>query len=218
MIRIFFGNPGCGKTTLAVRLFAKQIKLGKRSKYKHFFANFETSLAHEVDLQTLGEWTFPEHSYIICDEAGIEYNNRKFKTLSKETISWFKLHRHFKCDLDFISQSWEDIDITVRRLADELWYIKRIGPFTMCRRVYKKVGIDDVSHQIIDKYEFGKLLPCILPFPFHRKNIVIFFRRPYYKYFDSYSKIPLPLGKVKKTADKDIISKLNRTSRKKSRH
>ena len=215
MIRIFFGNPGCGKTTLACRMFYKSLKKGKKSPYSHLFSNFENKLSHQVNLSGLGEWTFPERSYIIIDEAGIEYNNRKYKSLDQSTISWFKLHRHYRCDIDFVSQSWEDIDITVRRLADELWYIRRLGPFTMCRRVYKRIGVDDNTHQIIDKYEFGKLLPCILPFPFHRKNLIFFLRKPYYKYFDSYSKMTLPLGRVKKIADYDVIKRLNLRGRKK---
>ena len=194
MIRIFFGNPGCGKTTFACRQFKKLQRKDKRKKvYKHYYANFDNGLADTIDLEGLGQWTLPPKSYLIVDEAGIEYNNRKFKSLSKDTIAWFKLHRHYRCDVDFISQSWEDIDITVRRLADELWYLKKLGPFTAVRRVYKRVGVDSVTHQIIDIYEFGKLLPCLLPPPFRRRNLYIFLRKPYYKYFDTYSRPNTPI-------------------------
>ncbi|MBQ8869369.1 MAG: hypothetical protein IJ027_06615 [Oscillospiraceae bacterium] len=199
MIRVFFGNIGCGKTTFACRQFYKQhkndiklLKKGELPLYDNYYANFDTTIAKKCSLEGLGQWTFPEHSYIIVDEAGITYNNRKFKSLPQETIAWFKLSRHYKCDVDFISQSWDDMDITIRRLASELWYIKKLGPFTMLRRVYKRVGIDESTHQIVDFYEFGKILPCFLPYPFHRDNIKIFLRKPYYKYFDSYSKEPLP--------------------------
>ncbi len=213
MFRIYFGSPGCGKTTLACRIFYKERKKGKKSPYRQLYANFENKLAHQLDLKGLGEWAPPERSLLVVDEAGIEYNSRKYKSLSQETISFFKLHRHYRCDVDFISQSWEDIDVTVRRLADELWYVRRLGPFTAVRRVYKRVGVDEVTHQIIDKYEFGKLLPCILPFPFHRKNLIIFLRKPYYKYFDSYSKMELPKCTPVKLADRDLIRKLNKRSR-----
>ena len=198
MIRIYFGNPGSGKTTLACRNAYKIIKKYKRTKkadYNHIYANFENKLTKYSDMSGLGEWTFPPFSYIIVDEAGIQYNNRKFKTLSQSTIQWFKLHRHYRCDVDFISQSWEDIDITVRRLADELWHIKRLGPFTLLRKVYKTVEIDNTTHQIIDGYKFGKLLPQFLPFPFHRTHFKLFFRKPYYKYFDSYSTPETPVIK-----------------------
>lgn len=198
MIRIYFGNPGSGKTTLACRNAYKIIKKYKRTKkadYHHIYANFDNKLTKYSDMVDLGNWTFPPYSYVIVDEAGIQYNNRKFKTLSQSTIQWFKLHRHYRCDVDFISQSWEDIDITVRRLADELWYIKRLGPFTLLRKVYKTVEIDNTTHQIIDGYKFGKLLPQLLPFPFHRTHFKIFLRKPYYKYFDSYSTPDTPVIK-----------------------
>lgn len=203
MIRIYFGNIGCGKTTLAVRNFSKEQNLGlfsrlkaryfpsmvKPQRYDYYFANFENKLSNFSDLQKLGQWTFPEHTYLIVDEAGIEYNNRKFKSMPQETIAWFKLSRHYKCDVDFISQSWDDIDITIRRLASEYWYVKKLGPFTMLRRVYKRVGIDEVTHQIVDFYEFGKLWRIILG----EINLKIFLRYPYYKYFDSYAKHELPV-------------------------
>ena len=85
MIRIYFGNPGCGKTTLACRMFKKEKKRYKRKKspYKYFISNFENKLSNCVSLEGLGKWTFPDYSYVIVDEAGIEYNNRKFKTLPK---------------------------------------------------------------------------------------------------------------------------------------
>ncbi len=193
MIRVFFGSPGCGKTTFACCRFAKEQKL-KRPNYDYFYSNFDNDLSIRIpSLQGLGSWTFPEHSYIIIDEAGIEYNSRKYKTLDQMTIQWFKLHRHYKCDVDFISQSWEDMDITIRRLADELWYIKKFGPISIVRRVYKSVKVDDKTHQIIDAYQFGKLLKRLLPWPLGAKTWFIIWRPKYYKYFNTYEKPNTPV-------------------------
>lgn len=201
-IRIFFGNIGCGKTTCAVRTFKKMNKIVNNfseSEQKnlnipiHFYSNFHCKLSNFNDLSRLGLFTFPENTHLIVDEAGIVYNNRKFKTLPQHTIEWYKLCRHYKCSVDIYSQSFDDMDITLRRLSSELWYVKKLGPFTLLRRIYKRVGVDEVTHQIIDKYEFGKLLPCFLPGCFHRHNFEIFLRKPYYKYFDSFEKQDLPL-------------------------
>lgn len=207
MITVSFGSPGAGKTTMAVREILK-----KGRGYAYTFANFGCKCAtvDDVDLSDLGTWTFPPHSLIEIDEAGIEYNNRKFKTLSQDTIKWFKLHRHYQCDVDVWSQSWDDMDVTLRRLADRLYYIKKLGPFTMIRRVYKSVTVDKQTKQIIDGYRMvhmlylllkplyfasflafglGFFLKAILPFD----EIKIVWRRPYYKYFDTHAAPELPV-------------------------
>lgn len=206
MIRVFFGNPGCGKSTY----IAKQcFFLSKKQKpYTHIYSNVELTIpavgyVSSIDLHTLGKWTFPKNSYFALDEAGIEYNNRNYKSLPQYTIAWFKLHRHYQVDIDVFSQSWEDMDITIRRLADQLWYMQRIGPFTFLRRVYKKVMVDDKTHQIIDGYRLESgiwmlLQPLrllglgfILP---QLKGWKLMFRPFYYKFFDSWKTPPTPVG------------------------
>lgn len=187
MITTYFGNPGAGKTTFAVK------KLKRNQKYyKHTFGNFKHSVpdSYVCDLDGLGEWTFPPNSYIAIDEAGIVYNNRRYKSLPQPAIEWFKLHRHFRCDVDVISQSWEDMDVTLRRLSNQLWYMYRIGPFTLCRRVYKRVTVDKNTEQIIDGYHMASML-WLFALPLQWLHIVdkkftLTFRPFYYKYFDSW--------------------------------
>lgn len=202
MIRVFFGSPGCGKTTHAVKI----LRTFKKRKYKYGFCNFTTSLPVQYltskDLKTLGEWTPPKGSYLSVDEAGIEYNNRKFKTMSQSVIEWYKLHRHYCVDVDIFSQSWDDMDITLRRLADQLWYLRRIGPFTLSRRVYKRVTINQETEQIIDGYRMEKGLWLILQ-PFRLLGLALIFPqlkgwgltfRPfYYRYFDSWETPDTPV-------------------------
>ena len=195
MISTYFGNPGCGKTTLAVKMATKNQKY-----YDHVFLNFDHKIkdGYIADLDGLGEWTFPDHSFIAIDEAGIEYNSRAYKSLPKPAIAWFKKHRHYKCDIAVFSQSWEDMDVTIRRLSDELWYLYKIGPFTLSRRIYKHVTVDKQTQQIIDGYHMPSVLwlliwPLQLGWPFQKKYTLTY--RPfYYKYFDSYSKDNIPVN------------------------
>lgn len=195
MISTYFGNPGCGKTTLAVKMAIKNQK-----HYDYVFLNLDHLIknGYIADLDGLGEWTFPDHSFIAIDEAGIEYNSRAYKSLPKPAIAWFKKHRHYKCDIAVFSQSWEDMDVTIRRLSDDLWYLYRIGPFTLSRRIYKRVTVDKQTQQIIDGYRMPSMLwlliwPLQLGWPFQKKYTLTF--RPfYYKYFESFSKDDIPVN------------------------
>lgn len=201
MIRTFFGSPGAGKTTLAVKM-----AINNRKKYDGVYLNFDHKIdgGYICELDGLGEWTFPDHSYIAIDEAGIEYNSRAYKALPKPAIAWFKKHRHYRCDVDVFSQSWEDMDVTLRRLTTELWYLYRLGPFTLARRVYKRVTVDKNTEQIIDGYKMASMLWLFIWFlqlelPNGVGNVFspkfkLTFRPFYYKYFDSYSKDDLPIG------------------------
>jgi len=216
MIRIFFGNPGCGKTTCMVRNMKKMQKYPKTLHYRlchsrflskyfigaftpkypyifSYYSNFESDFSENINLKDLGKWTLPSNSYLCVDESGIEYNSRKYKSLPQETIAWYKLYRHYEVKIiDFVSQSWEDMDVTIRRLADELWYLRSFGPFTFVRRIYKWTGIDKETHQITDMYKFGSFIRRILPPPFHRKDWYLVFRPFHYKHFDSYERYYLP--------------------------
>lgn len=209
MIRVFFGNPGCGKSTYIAKCCYRNYKrLLKTQGYKHYYSNLELTVPGSgyvtpEDLRLLGKWTFPRGTIFYLDEAGIEFNNRNYKAFPPYTIAWFKLHRHYGVDVDVVSQSWEDMDITIRRLADQLWYMRKIGPWTLLRRVYKRVMIDEKTHQIIDGYRMesglwvllqplrllglGYVLPQL-------KGWKLMFRPFYYRYFDSWKTPDTPVG------------------------
>lgn len=57
MIRLFFGSPGCGKTTTGVQLLKKE-QNKKRPKYDYYFSNFDNDLSRKVSLNGLGDWSF----------------------------------------------------------------------------------------------------------------------------------------------------------------
>ena len=212
MICVYFGSPGCGKTTHIMYLIKKQIKeLSKwTTKQKYFpkffqrfirepkqlyyFTNVKDCVFPFYPSSELGKTSLPPKSVYYLDEAGIDFNNRSYKSLSKETIAYFKLHRHYKHNINVYSQSWEDMDVTIRRLADKYFYLKKIGPFTLCREVRKVVTIDTNTQQIIDGYKFCGILWRLLPrFMGGFRSFYFVFRPLYYDYFDSYSiEHPLP--------------------------
>lgn len=212
MISLYFGSPGAGKTTLGSRIVYKELRK-KKPKYDRVYTNFECVGSYQIDSQDFAVFMPPPNSLIIIDEAGIDFNNRKYKDLKQSIIEFLKLHRHYCCDIIFLSQSWEDCDITIRRLADKLIYIKKIGPFTLCRRVRKFVMIDKETHQITEGYAFWGIFewisfilnPIVFDCP-----IFIFLRSPYYFMFDSYSKIERPIIPRGKYTEQELTKHIYR--------
>lgn len=214
MIRTFFGNPGCGKTTLCCKYLLKNQK-----RYKHTIANFRHSVPGAYYYETLrdfGKWCPPHYSWCGWDESGIDFNSRAYKSMSQECISLHKKHRHARLDIDCFSQAWDDIDITLRRLSVEMWHMIKIGPWTLCRRIYKRFGIDQNTKQPIDQYRQASMLwllfwPLQLGWPFDKK-FTLTFRPFYYKYFDSWElndipiKLPVQVPEKRRRVGADRVS------------
>lgn len=196
MIRMFFGTPGCGKTTMAVR------ELVKDKDHRYTYCNFACDHPLIYDKFTpagLGSWTLPEGSLVAIDEASCEWNNRSFKTFPPELIEYLKKHRHFKVDIDLYSQSWDDVDITARRLVEELWYIRKVPlGISFARRIWKKVDIekkdkDNTTGQIVDGYKKASILALITGKRNRSKSWKFIFRPHWYGFFNSWEQIKLPV-------------------------
>ena len=204
-LNIYFGIPGAGKTTLAAYLTKKANKqawpITLAEKYpsklsdkilaspfwkrrKPVYSNVPITGAYKMDChKDLGRYMIVNAKGII-DEAGIDYNNRKTKDMSPEEIYFFKYYRHYELDLEVFSQSHEDMDITLRRLASSFYLVKKslIPGFVVFRRIYRKIGIDRNTHQIIDMYYF---MPCGIGSKW-------IYSRPLWKLFNSFSRKQLP--------------------------
>ena len=151
ILSVYFGIPGAGKTTLAAWLVKKDLRHKLR-----VFSNVPIIGAFQLDPKNeIGIYDLSD-SRIIIDEASIDYNNRNFKSLGQPAIRFFKLHRHYKTAIDVFSQSYDDMDITLRRLANRLYVVRKgfLPWFIHVRRIYKKIDIDERSKQIIDAYDF----------------------------------------------------------------
>lgn len=173
-LAIWFGLPGSGKTTIAAAI-------SKKSSLPTY-ANFPLAGAYKLDpLKDLGVYDIQD-AQIIIDEAGIEYNNRSYKSMPKENIEWLKYHRHAGCSVDVFSQSYDDMDITLRRLAYELYFVRRsrIPGVVTALPIRRSIDIDKTTHQIVDAYSFDPAL--LRPFTARR-----FIGKKYWNMFDTYS-------------------------------
>lgn len=160
VVDIFFGPPGSGKTTVAAFYARKYLKHGIP-----VYSNVPIIGTYVLDARSdLGNFDIKE-CVVILDEASIEFNNRKLD-MPKNVITFLKLHRHAKTRILVFSQSWNDMDITLRRLAINYFLITRsILPRTICcRRIKKSISIDESTHEPADFYDFAllsrRLIPC----------------------------------------------------------
>lgn len=212
VLNVYFGVPGSGKTTFAAWLTKQSmreswiIRLCKRWPDKpicqriltgsHFrralpvWSNVPITGAYKLDPRNdIGHYMILGGKVII-DEAGIEYNNRSIKTFPPEAIYFYKYHRHYQTSVDVFSQSYDDMDITLRRLAQHFYVVRKsLVPFCVtCRLIRRKVGVDDQTHQIADLYSMG--VPLL-----DTRRI---FCPILWKMFNSYSRKELPQKAWKK--------------------
>lgn len=187
MITCYFGVPGCGKTTLMTKFAVREIKrINKgRSVYKHVYTNFYCKGAEKIEFNDLAKYKIID-SLIVLDELAMDADNRKFKSFSDELRDFFILHRHLGCDIIYATQSYEMVDLKIRQLTAQLWYMQKtvvpfLSMFTTAKKVYRTIAINEHTSDLTLGYRFCNLIEA-----FFASNYKCVFRPRYYKYFDSY--------------------------------
>lgn len=183
ILSIYFGIPGSGKSTIAAAISRRCLKHGV-----HVFCNFPVKGTDFIDAASVvGYFDLGSNAKLIVDEASICYNNRNFKSFPKEAIQWYKLHRHYDCSVDVFSQSYDDMDITLRRLANRLYLVKKsLIPYFVCAiPIRRRVGINDMTKEICDEFYFDS--PLLRIFTTKR-----YFAPLAWRMFDSWAAPELP--------------------------
>lgn len=194
MITIYFAPPGVGKSTLCARYaFFEHIKMKLGiSKYDRVLCNYPVKYTYLFDKDSIGTWDMSS-SLILMDESSIEFNNRDYKEMRQEKRDHFKLHRKYREDWVIFSQSYDDMDITIRRLCTEMYLLKKctLLPYTVkALRIRKFVQVDDEHHTIVDGYSFD---PWYLRIFTTRRYYLPF----YWDMFDSWHAPKLPIKEYK---------------------
>lgn len=172
---IYFGVPGCGKTTIAAWLTKKANK-----KNRQVLSNVPIKGACKVQKEDIGVYYIHDCD-LIMDEAGIDYDNRNFKSFTSSEKYFYKYHRHYKVNVSMFSQD-VDVDLKLRKLTTRYYVVtKSFLPFFVKRKLaIKRIGIDKLTHQIIDEFYF----------PLFGSRYI--FMPSLWKMFDSYSYKDLP--------------------------
>lgn len=198
MVSLYFGLPGCGKTTVLASMAYQEVKkiARGRSRYAAVYSTVHLSIPGVVyiDHDCIGKYDLSQ-SLILVDEGTIFADSRDFKSFGKDKISFFLLHRHYKCDIIIFTQQWDGIDRKIRVITDRVYYIYKPWLLGHWRSKWYRIPYGII---IPDKKNAGEKLGEIIqgyckPDFFTRLFLTKKIWRPrFYKYFDTYEAPPLP--------------------------
>lgn len=187
MLTCYFGVPGSGKNTMLAKFATKELKRIKKgkSKYDAVYTDFYCKGCKSITFADLKDYKL-YNALILFEEMAMDADNRKFKQFTDSHRDFFVLHRHLNVDVIYATQSYELVDLKIRQLTQELWYLSRsviplLGCFTTAKRIYRNININEFSSELTLGYRFCNLIES-----FFVKNYKMCFRPFYYKYFDSY--------------------------------
>lgn len=160
VIRIWFGVPGSGKTSVGAWL-------SRESNKNHYkvLSNVPIKGTYKLEENDLGNYDMSfdgEGCHVIYDEATINgLDNRGFKAFSNsEKPRYFSIHRHMDNMVDVFSQGY-DIDLKIKDRAGEkgLFHLSRfaIKGFVLYRRIGKIFFIKKDDKQFIDGFKYAGL-------------------------------------------------------------
>lgn len=195
MIKLYFGLPGCGKTTLAAYHALRHTR--KRSRYRYVYTNIRDLNVPGVTYITndcIGKYDLHD-CLILIDEATLFADNRDYKNFSADKIEYFLLHRHYNADIFLYTQQWDGVDRKIRVITDRVYYVykgKLTGRwFTRYYRIPYGIIIPDLKKS--DSEKLGEIVQGYAkPHILFRILSPWLFRPLYYKYFDSWDRPPRP--------------------------
>lgn len=186
MITCYFGVPGCGKTSILAQIGIKELNKIKKDKsqYLHVYTNFYLKGAEKISFSDMKDFR-PEESLILLDELAIDADNRNFKNFDAATRDFFILHRHANNDIVYTTQNYTMVDMKIKNLTYDLWYMYRpptflLGQFTFAKRIFRTVAINEHTSDLVLGYRFSNFLERI-----SNKCVRIVPRFLYYKFFST---------------------------------
>lgn len=204
MIAVFFGLPGCGKTTLLSKFAVQGLK-----RYDHVYGNVQLAVPGYtyVDNDCIGTYDLSD-GLILLDEATLYADSRDFKNFKGNKLSYWMQHRHYRNDIYLFVQKWDALDIKIRNLTNVVYWVKSMKHLPISRVIEIPFGIgfesDKIKAMRSKQGLFSRLFSgksqdygeIIMGYTRPGKMKMIFckyiWRPAYYKYFDSWEAPVLP--------------------------
>lgn len=195
MITGIFGKPRSGKTTYSARfvqLNKKQLLFKRKHKWAFWLHPYDVIYCTDASIQDtitityneLGTWKPTPNSLFILEEAGVGLNNRNFKSLTSDAANFFATHGHNHCDILWSSQT-VDVDKKLKDRTHVMYLAHKLGGLTVLSPISFSVDVDNETHTLDDFYFKPIGIERIINLLFRRT--IIFRRKPWYKYFDSFN-------------------------------
>ncbi len=156
-LRVWFGIPGSGKTSVAAWL--------TRNSRKHdlmVLSNVPIKGSYKLEHSDLGTYDMSFEGagcHAIVDEATVHgLDNRGFKDFSKSNKPvYFSEYRHMRNLCDVFSQDY-DVDLKIKSRAgrNSIFHLQRLGipGFVMYRRIGKIFYIRKEDKQFVDGFKY----------------------------------------------------------------
>lgn len=193
-VSLFFGLPGCGKTTL---LTAEALRAVKSGRYVHVYSNVRICVpgVTYIDNECIGLYDIRD-ALVLIDEGTLFADSRDHKNFKKSSVAYFLLHRHYNVDILIFTQQWNGVDLKIRVITDRVYYVYKGLLFgrwiTSYYRIPYGIIIPDpkkaAGGEKLGDIVQGYCKPGLLVRLFCKK----LYRPKYYKYFDSWEAPPLP--------------------------
>lgn len=191
-ISLYFGLPGCGKTTWLTKLAFDAVRSGK---YQNVYTNVHLNIPGVtiIDNACIGQYEL-KNCLLLIDEATLFADNRAYKEFSKGRMEYFLEHRHRCADIVLFTQQWDGVDRKIRVITDRVYYVYKgilLGHwFSSCWRVPYGILFPDPKKtgEKLGEIVQGYSKPNILVRLFARR----IYRPKYYPYFDSWELEELP--------------------------
>lgn len=192
-VSLYFGLPGCGKTTL---MAAHALRALKGKRYKNVFCNVHLNIPgiFYIDYTDLGVFDI-SYGLVLIDEATLSFDSRAHKDFAKSTLQFFLMHRHSHVDVELFTQQWDGVDRKIRVITDRVYYVYKDLFFgrwiTKYYRIPYGIIIPDPNKgggEHLGDIVQGYCKPSLIERIFASR----LFRPKYYKYFDSWECPVLP--------------------------